>query len=104
MATTITDANFDELIHSNKVVVIDFGAEWCGPCRQMEPIIEALAADYEGVALIGKLDVDENTEVCEKYAIRNIPTILLFKDGELADKIIGAAQKAALIDKITALL
>lgn len=104
MATTITDANFDELISSNKVVVIDFGAEWCGPCRQMEPIIEGLATDYEGVALIGKLDVDENTEVCEKYGIRNIPTILLFKDGELADKIVGAAQKQALIDKITALL
>lgn len=104
MATTITDANFDELISSNKVVVIDFGAEWCGPCRQMEPIIEGLATDYEGVALIGKLDVDENTEVCEKYGIRNIPTILLFKNGELVDKIVGAAQKQALIDKITALL
>lgn len=104
MATTITDANFDELISSNKVVVIDFGAEWCGPCRQMEPIIEGLATDYEGKALIGKLDVDENTEVCEKYGIRNIPTILLFKNGELADKIVGAAQKNALIEKITALL
>ncbi len=104
MATTITDANFNELVSANKVVVVDFWAEWCGPCRQLTPIIEELATAYEGKALVGKLDVDENPEVCEKYGIRNIPTVLFFKNGELADKIIGAAPKASFTEKIDGLL
>lgn len=104
MATTVTDGNFAELISSNKVLVIDFSAEWCGPCKQMEPIIDGLVADYEGKALIGKVDVDENPEVCEKYGIRNIPTILLFKNGEVAERIVGATPKNILEDKIKGLL
>jgi len=104
MATTITDANFKELISSNKVVVIDFWAEWCGPCRQIAPIVEDLATEYEGRALIGKLDVDENQDVCEQYGIRNIPTVLFFKDGELVDKIVGAGQKTAFVEKLKGLL
>ncbi|MBN1463071.1 MAG: thioredoxin [Paludibacteraceae bacterium] len=104
MATTVTDGNFAELISSNKVLVIDFSAEWCGPCKQMEPIIDGLVIDYEGKALIGKVDVDENPEVCEKYGIRNIPTILLFKNGDVADRIVGATPKNILEDKIKGLL
>ncbi len=104
MATTVTDGNFAELISSNKVLVIDFSAEWCGPCKQMEPIIDGLAADYDGKALIGKVDVDENPEVCEKYGIRNIPTILLFKNGDVADRIVGATPKNTLEEKIKGLL
>ncbi len=104
MAATITDANFNELVSANQVVVIDFWAEWCGPCRQIGPIIEDVAGEYEGKALIGKLDVDDNPEVTEKYGIRNIPTILLLKDGEVADKIVGATSKTALSEKIDALL
>jgi thioredoxin 1 len=104
MATTVTDGNFAELISSNKVLVIDFSAEWCGSCKQMEPIIDGLAADYDGKALIGKVDVDENPEVCEKYGIRNIPTILLFKNGDVADRIVGATPKNTLEEKIKGLL
>lgn len=104
MATTITDANFNELVSANKVMVIDFWAEWCGPCRQLTPIVEDLASEYEGKALIGKLDVDDNPDVCEKYGIRNIPTVLLFKDGEVADKIVGATTKSSLAEKIESLL
>jgi thioredoxin 1 len=104
MATSITDATFEEIIKTNKVVLIDFWAEWCGPCRMVGPIVEELAGEYEGKAMIGKLDVDENPDVCEKYGIRNIPTLLYFKDGEMVDKVVGAAQKAVLKEKIDTLL
>ncbi|MDR3705817.1 MAG: thioredoxin [Paludibacteraceae bacterium] len=105
MATSITDATFEEIIKTNKVVLIDFWAEWCGPCRMVGPIVEELASEYEGKAImIGKLDVDENPDVCEKYGIRNIPTLLYFKDGEVVDKVVGAAQKAVLKEKIDTLL
>lgn len=104
MATNITDATFEEIIKSNKVVLIDFWAEWCGPCRMVGPIVEDLAVEYNGKAVVGKLDVDENPDVCEKYGIRNIPTLLFFKNGELADKIVGAAQKTVLKEKMDVLL
>ena len=104
MAKEFTDANFDELLSSNKVVVADFWATWCGPCKAMGPSIDELAAQYEGQALIGKVDVEENNDLAEKYAIRSVPTIIFFKDGEMVDKQVGAVPKAVLEDKIKALL
>ncbi|MBR0452439.1 MAG: thioredoxin [Bacteroidales bacterium] len=100
----MTDANFNELLNSGKPLVIDFWAEWCGPCRMVAPIIEELAEEYGDRVLIGKMDVDKNDEVCSQFGIRNIPTILFFKNGQLVDKQVGAAQKAALAAKIDALL
>lgn len=104
MAKEFTDANFDELLSSNKVVVADFWATWCGPCKAMGPSIDELATEYEGKALIGKVDVEENNDLAEKYAIRSVPTIIFFKDGEMVDKQVGAVPKAVLEDKIKALL
>lgn len=104
MAKEFTDANFDELLSSNKVVVADFWATWCGPCKAMGPSIDELSAEYEGKALIGKVDVEENNDLAEKYAIRSVPTIIFFKDGEMVDKQVGAVPKAVLESKIKALL
>lgn len=104
MALTITDASFQEILQSGKPVVVDFWAEWCGPCRMVGPIIEELSKEYEGKVTIGKIDVDENTEVAAKYGIRNIPTILFFKNGEVVDKQVGAAPKGAFVAKIDSLL
>ncbi|MDH6353840.1 thioredoxin 1 [Dysgonomonas sp. PH5-45] len=104
MALEITDATFEELIASGKPVVIDFWAEWCGPCRLIGPIIDELATEYDGKVIIGKVDVDNNDEITSKYGIRNIPTVLFFKNGELADKQVGAAQKADFVKKIEGLL
>lgn len=104
MALQMTDANFNELLNSGKPLVVDFWAEWCGPCRMVAPIIEELAEEYGDRVLIGKMDVDKNDEVCAQFGIRNIPTILFFKNGQLVDKQVGAAPKAALAAKIDALL
>lgn len=104
MALELTDGNIKEIINSGKPVVIDFWAEWCGPCRMVGPIVEELAKEFEGQVIIGKMDVDENTETPNEYGIRNIPTILFFKDGKVVDKQIGATQKAVLATKIQALL
>ena len=104
MALEITDANIKELIASGKPVVVDFWAEWCGPCRMVGPIVEELAKEYEGQVTIGKMNVDDNSETPNEYGIRNIPTILFFKNGEVVDKQIGATQKAALAAKVQALL
>jgi len=104
MALTVTDANFQELLKGDKPLVVDFWAEWCGPCRMIAPFVEELASEYEDKAVIGKMNVDENDEVVGQFGIRNIPTILFFKNGELVDKHVGAAQKSALEDKIKALL
>jgi thioredoxin 1 len=104
MALTITDANFEELLTSGQPLVVDFWAQWCGPCKAISPIIEELAKEYEGKANIGKVDVDENDDITARYGIRNIPTILFFKNGELVDKQVGAATKAAIAAKIDALL
>lgn len=104
MALEITDATFEELLSSDKPVVIDFWAEWCGPCRMVGPLVEELAHEYEGKVVVGKVDVDSNDEITSKFGIRNIPTILFFKNGEVVDKQVGATQKSVLADKINKLI
>jgi len=105
MALEATDGNFDELVlKSDKPVIVDFWAEWCGPCRMVGPIVEEVGVDYEGKAVVTKVDVDSNPGITAKYGIRNIPTILFFKNGEVADKQVGAVPKSALVAKLDALL
>ena len=105
MALEITTANFEEtVINSDKPVLVDFSAEWCGPCRMVGPIVDELQADYEGKAVVGKVNVDDEQEIAAKYGIRNIPTILFFKDGEIVDKNVGVAPKADLAKKMDVLL
>lgn len=96
----LTDQNFEEIIKSDKPVLVDFWAEWCGPCKMIAPVVEELAADYEGKAVIGKVDVDSNPEVSAKFGIRSIPTLLVFKNGEIVDKQIGAVPKTVLSEKL----
>lgn len=105
MALEITDANFEELVmNSDKPVMLDFWAVWCGPCRMIAPIVEEMSTEYDGKAIIGKVDVDNNQEVAMKYGIRNIPTVLFIKGGEVVDKQVGAAPKPAFTAKLDALL
>ena len=105
MAIEINDNKFDEIVlKSDKPVLVDFWAEWCGPCRMVGPFVEELAKEYEGKAIIGKLNVDDSNTVTAKYGIRNIPTILFFKDGVVADKQVGAVPKNVLAQKLDALM
>jgi thioredoxin 1 len=100
MALVFTDSNFNEKALAGGVSVVDFWAEWCGPCRLIGPIIDELATDYEGKVSIGKVNVDENPEISMKYNVRSIPTILIIKDGEIVDKQVGLTTKANLEAKI----
>ncbi len=101
MAFEITDANFQQEVRENQgVAVLDFWAEWCGPCRMIGPIIENLSIAYEGRALIGKVNVDENSEIPVEFGVRSIPTILIFKNGQLVDKHVGLTTQAVLSQKI----
>ncbi|CAD5255931.1 MULTISPECIES: thioredoxin [Imperialibacter] len=103
-AIEVTDANFEEIISSDKPVLVDFWAEWCGPCKMIGPIVEELAGDFEGKAVIAKMDVDMNPQVPAKFGIRSIPTLLVFKNGQVVDKQIGAVPKSVLNQKIQAQL
>lgn len=103
MALEITDANFEELVlKSDKPVLVDFWAEWCGPCRMVGPVVEELATEYQGKAVIGKVNVDHNSEISAKFGIRNIPTLLYFKNGQVVDKQVGVAPKGTLAAKLDA--
>ncbi len=103
MAVEVTDANFEEVVlKSDKPVLVDFWAEWCGPCRMVGPIVEELAGEFDGKAVVGKVNVDENQEVSMKFGIRNIPTLLVFKNGEIVDKQVGVAPKNVLAQKLEA--
>ena len=105
MALELTDANFEELVmNSDKPVLVDFWAVWCGPCRMVGPVVDEISNDYEGRAIVGKVDVDNNPEVAQKYGIRNIPTILFLKNGEIVDKQVGAVQKNTLAEKLDAMM
>ncbi|GMR24826.1 MAG: thioredoxin [Ignavibacteria bacterium] len=102
---TITDDNFkEEVLDSDKPVLIDFWAVWCGPCKMIAPIVEELAVEFEGKAKIGKLDVDSNQQTSIKYGVRSIPTLLIFKDGEVKETIIGAVPKAKLVEKLNSVI
>jgi thioredoxin 1 len=104
MAITVTEDNFNEILNEGKPVVLDFWAEWCGPCRMVGPIIDELSSTYEGRVAIGKVDVDENNEITTQFGIRNIPTVLFFKEGQIIDKLVGAFPKAQYVEKIEQLL
>ena len=104
MALQITDSNFEEtVLKSDKPVMVDFWAAWCGPCRMVGPIIDELSEEYEGKAIIGKIDIDLNQQYAAQFGVRNIPTVLVFKDGELVDRKVGVSSKndyAEAIDKL----
>jgi len=105
MALEITDKNFEELVlKADKPVILDFWAEWCGPCRIIGPIINEIAEDYKEKAIVGKVDVDNNPNIAARFGIRNIPTVLFFKDGVVADKQVGAVPKSSFINKLEKLL
>ena len=105
MTVEVNDSNFEEIVlKSDKPVIVDFWAVWCGPCRIVGPIVQEIGEEYADKAVVGKLDVDHNPEAAKKYGIRNIPTILFFKNGEVVDKQVGAVPKQVLVQKLEALL
>ncbi|MDO4714842.1 MAG: thioredoxin [Bacteroidales bacterium] len=104
MAQIITSSNFDELLASGQPLLVDFFADWCGPCKAIAPTIEELATAYEGKAIVGKCNVDNDGDIAAQFGIRNIPTLLFFKGGQLVDKHVGMASKADLEAKLQALL
>jgi len=96
----VTDANFEETIKKNKIVLVDFWASWCGPCRALAPTIEELAKEYNGKVLVGKLDVDENPATAERFQVFSIPTMILFKDGEETERLVGLCPKGRIADTL----
>ena len=105
MALEITEGNFEEMVmNSDKPVVIDFWAAWCGPCKMIGPVIDEMATEYDGKAVVGKVDVDNNPAISAKFGVRNIPTVLFIKNGEVVDKSVGAVPKSQLVDKLNAQL
>jgi len=103
MAVEITDGNFKNVVlDSDKVVLVDFWATWCGPCRMIAPIVDELHEELEGKAVIGKVNVDDNSESSANYGVRNIPTLLVFKNGEVVDKLVGAVPKSQILEKLEA--
>lgn len=103
-AVEATDANFNDLINSDKPVLVDFWAEWCGPCKMIGPVVEQLAGDYEGKAVVAKMDVDQHSQIPAKFGIRSIPTLMIFKKGQMVDKVIGAVPRNVLEQKLQAAL
>ena len=105
MTVEVNDSNFEEVVFkSDKLVIIDFWAEWCGPCRMVTPIIEEISEEYDGKVLVAKVDVDSNPGISSKLGIRNIPTVMFFKDGEMVDKQVGAVPKSNFVSKLESLL
>lgn len=100
----ITSANLQEVLDEGKPVVIDFGAAWCGPCKVVEPIMEELSKEYEGKVIVAKCDIEDNNDIAMKYSVRNIPTVIFIKNGEIIEKQVGATTKAKLEEKLTKLL
>ena len=104
MEVTITSENFESLKNGNEPLVVDFWATWCGPCRMVGPVISKLAEKYDGKIVVGKCDVEDNEDLASEFGIRNIPTILFFKDGDVVDKVVGAQSEAKLDEKFQILL
>jgi thioredoxin 1 len=105
MTVELTDANFEEIVlKSDKPVLVDFWAEWCGPCRIIAPFVKEISEEFADKAVVGKVDVDSNPGVSAKFGIRNIPTLLFFKDGQVVDKQVGAVQKSVIANKLTSLI
>ncbi|MBP5691565.1 MAG: thioredoxin [Bacteroidaceae bacterium] len=104
MEIEITTQNFDEVISQGKPVLMDFWATWCGPCKRLGPIIEELAAEYDGKAVVGKCDIEENDDLTEKFGIMNVPTVVFLKDGKEVDRVVGLAMKNVYEEKLNALL
>lgn len=104
MAQIITNDNIDELIASGKPLVLDFSASWCGPCKRIAPLIDTLAEKYEGQAIVGKIDIEEEEDLAIRYGIKNVPTVLFIKDGTVADKQVGTASLAVFEEKLNAIL
>lgn len=100
----ITSKNYDDLVAQGKPLVLDFWATWCGPCKKIGPLVEELASEYEGKAIIGKVNVEDEDELASKFGIRNIPTVLFMKDGKIVEKQVGACSKSVLEDKLKAVL
>ena len=104
MELNLTSANFEEIMNSDLPVVVDFWATWCGPCRAIAPTVEEVASEYEGKAVVVKCNVDDNEDIVSQYPVRNIPTLLFFKKGEMVDRLVGAVSKKQITDKIDSLL